>query len=463
MRFPVSIRAFVLIASVVSVPSMGFAQPVWEYLQLPVPLGGSGALFADTIDDALYVGGNYSLDGNSQLGDNALFRYRNGQWDTLPGLNYPVSSIIRYGDSLLVTGGIYTVTGDTTYPIMRWDGVTWQPFGYFPSGGVNRMRILNGELYAVGTFPTADGHACNGVAKRQGGCWVNVGLPEFAYDEISVYDIALYQGQLAIAGNCNAVGSTSRDIMAYDGQNWYKLCEPGILGSFAGGHALIEYHGDLYVTGLMLKSAGNVGHSIQRWDGSQWHDLDVGLTYQPGNFGFVSGGWQLLVRDGLLWVGGGFYYAGTTPAWSIATWDGHRWCGLGGELNPISYDFTFFHDTLYATCQLPSSGGHVHDVARYIGASYADTCGLGVDIAEQAGQPFALSATETSEGLWVHGLPDGPHQFTLHDALGRVVTQQQAGSAGEGVLLPGTGNLSTGMYILRADGREVVKVWVGAR
>ncbi len=325
------------------------------------------------------------------------------------------------------------------------------------------MRILNGELYAVGTFSVADGHLCNRVAKRFGGSWVNVGLPEFANDIISVYDITLCQGQLVISGNCNAVGSTSRDIMAFNGQEWYKLCEPGILGSFAGGHALIEYQGDLYVTGVILKSAGNVGHSIQRWDGSQWHDLDVGLTYEPGNFGFVSGGWQLLVRNGLLWVGGGFYYAGTTPAWSIATWDGHHWCGLGGELNPISYDFTFFHDTLYATCQIPPSGGIVHDVARYIAMSYADTCGLEVGVPEHFAPQGALSVLGTRDGLLVHGLPPGPHQLTLHDALGRTVTQQQLGSTGAGLLLPGTSGLATGMYILRADGKEFVKVWIGAR
>ncbi len=463
MRVPALMKAIGLIAPVALAPSIGVAQPVWEYLQLPVPLGGSGALFADTVDNALYVGGDYSLDGNSQLGDNALFRYRNGQWDTLPGLNAPTTCIIRFGDSLLVAGGTVSVSGDTSYRIVRWDGAMWQPYGDFPNGHVQRMRILNGELYAVGTFSVADGHLCNGVAKREGGSWVNVGLPEFANDIVSVYDITLYQGQLVVSGNCNAVGSTSRDIMAFNGQEWFKLCEPGILGSFAGGHALIEYQGDLYVTGVILKSAGNVGHSIQRWDGSQWHDLDVGLTYEPGNFGFVSGGWQLLVRDDLLWVGGGFYYAGTTPAWSIATWDGHHWCGLGGELNPISYDFTFFNDTLYATCHILPSTAYVHDVARYIGPSYADTCGLEVGMQEYFAPQGALSATETSEGMWVHGLLPGPHQLTLHDALGRTVTQQQLGSAGAGVLLPGSCGLATGMYILRADGKAVVKVWVGAQ
>ncbi len=457
-------KAIGLIAPVALAPSIGVAQPVWEYLQLPVPLGGSGALFADTVDDALYVGGNYSLDGNNQWGDNALFRYQNGQWDTLPGLNFPVTSIIRYGDSLLVTGGTHSITGDTTYPIVRWDGTAWQPFGNFPDGSVQRMRILNGELYAVGYFTTADGHLCNGVAKRHGGTWVNVGLPEYAYEgDVGVIDIALYQGQLVITGNITAAGSTSRDIMAYDGQNWHKLCEPGILGSFAGGRALVEYQGDLYVTGVILKSAGNVGHSIQRWNGSQWHDLDVGLTYQPGNFSFVSGGWQLLVRDGLLWVSGGFYFAGTTPAWGIATWDGHHWCGLGGELNPISYDFTFFHDTLYAINYLPFPAQDVHDVARYIGTGYADTCGLDVGIAEHLAMNCSLSAAYTPNGILVHGLLPGPHQLTLHDALGRTVTQHQLGSAGAGVLLPGSCALATGMYILRADGREVVKVWVGAQ
>ena len=86
-----------------------------------------------------------------------------------------------------------------------------------------------------------------------------------------------------------------------------------------------------------------------------------------------------------------------------------------------------------------------------------------IGVAEHPTATNRLSTVGTGAGLLVHGLPSGPHRLTLHDALGRVVTQQQTGSAGEGVLLQGTSNLSTGMYILCADGREVVKVWIGAQ
>ena len=465
MNYVALLRVGVLLTGCAVAPIVGCAQPVWENLELPVPLGTSFALFADSVDDALYVGGNYSLDGDTQLGDNALFRYQNGHWDTLPGLSDQVSCVIRYGDSLLVAGGMYYINGDTLYPIVRWDGITWQPFGYFSDGVVQRLRILNGELYAVGSFASADGHVCNGVAKRQGGSWVNVGLPQFAYSELGVHDIALYEDQLVITGTMNAVGSTSRDIMAYDGQEWYKLCEPSLLGVIAGGGALIEYQGDLYVTGVILRSSGNVGQNIQRWDGVQWHDLDEGLTPEPGYTGFWGTGEQLLVHDGLLWVGGGFYYAGNTPAWSIATWDGHHWCGLGAELNPTSYDFTFFRDTLYATTPIPfSATQNVHDVARYIGTGYADTCGLAVGLPDQLGMSSLLTAVQTPDGILVQGLPPGQHELTLQDALGRVVAREEVrNSVGEGMLLKTPANRATGLYILNVDGKDFVKLWVSER
>ncbi len=86
-----------------------------------------------------------------------------------------------------------------------------------------------------------------------------------------------------------------------------------------------------------------------------------------------------------------------------------------------------------------------------------------IGVSEQPTATNRLSVVGTGAGLLVHGLLPGPHQLTLHDALGRTVTQHQLGSAGAGVLLPGSSSLSTGMYILRADGKAVVKVWVGAQ
>lgn len=86
-----------------------------------------------------------------------------------------------------------------------------------------------------------------------------------------------------------------------------------------------------------------------------------------------------------------------------------------------------------------------------------------IGVSEQPTATNRLSAVGTGAGILVHGVAPGPHQLTLHDALGRSVTQQQLRSAGSALLLPGTSGLSTGMYILHVDGGEFVKVWIGAR
>lgn len=78
--------------------------------------------------------------------------------------------------------------------------------------------------------------------------------------------------------------------------------------------------------------------------------------------------------------------------------------------------------------------------------------------------PNALTAVETLSGILVHGLASGEHHLVLYDALGRIIlgpTEQN--STGEDVALKGSINLSSGMYILRADNKDLVKVWVDAR
>lgn len=87
-----------------------------------------------------------------------------------------------------------------------------------------------------------------------------------------------------------------------------------------------------------------------------------------------------------------------------------------------------------------------------------------IGVSEHPAPENKLSAAESTAGIMVHGLTAGQHQLSLFDALGRSVAQQEAKIIeGEVVLLKGSADLSTGMYILRADGNEFVKLWVGAR
>lgn len=336
--------------------------------------------------------------------------------------------------------------------VAAWYDDQWHPFGNF-SGALGRLKVVDGELFAMGGFVYADGHVCNGLARRQGGEWVNVGNLEFESPNAPVMDIVRYQGEWVICGGITAPGSIGRDIMAYNGTDWYQLTIPNIQGGFSMPWSMVVYQGDLFVTGGLGVAAGNTGNHIQRWDGSAWHAVGEGpgLSLAPNEFTPIGGGNHLELHDGRLFVSGGFNYAGNVPARNMAAWDGSQWCGLGGSLPEQTYSFAWLGDTLYASCTQPTIDGvFVNRVAKYLGGTaYADTCSAPVGIDPRPAPYPGLAVLVEADGIVrVHGWPPGVHPYRIHDATGRVRHEGTASTvAGEPARLHVVG-LPAGVYVL---------------
>lgn len=433
------------------------AQPSWTASGCPIYLGGGPSqLYFDTVYDALLAIGQTELvTWDGQTGS-AISRLHNGAWDTLGIFSHATSAAIRWGDSLIVAGHFYSINGEPIARIARWDGSEWLPFGTLNEGEtVFRFRLLNGELYAVGTFNYFDGHLCNGVAKRVGNEWVNVGNLEFeSWGQVT--DIALYQGQLVICGTISAPDHLGRDIMVYDGATWSRLMETAVVGGFCSAISLIEYQGDLVITGPIDVNAGNVGHSIQRWDGTQWHAMGTGLTLAPNDFTYISGGHELAIHNGLLYVCGGFYYAGGVPASGIATWDGTNWCGLGGDLALSVRSMAWYHDTLYVNPAGIADGQQVNGVAKYVG-TYPDTCTQNSTGSLETTPAINVYLNVAVQGNGVEArLPVGAaaRDITLHDVQGRFLERVR------GTAVRFTAPHATGLYVVRAEGFRPVRVVV---
>jgi hypothetical protein len=81
----------------------------------------------------------------------------------------------------------------------------------------------------------------------------------------------------------------------------------------------------LYASGGFWMAGGSTAHLVARWDGTNWSDLDFGLT---GGGGIAE---EMTVFDdgsgAKLYVGGSFGYSGTNgnAAENIAAWDGTHW------------------------------------------------------------------------------------------------------------------------------------------
>jgi len=432
----------------------------WEPAGVPGSMISPYICYSDTVNDALYVGGNsYILVNGIQY--SPLYRYQDDHWDTLGLFGNVTKTAIVYHDTLIVGGGFSTVEDSAIEEIACYANGSWHPYGSI-QGDVTRLRIINEELYVLGIFYNADGHFCNGLAKRVGGHWENVGvLPQFNGDGSAwFHDAISYQGRLVATGNFTSADGTINDIMEYDGDAWQPICEC-LSGGVSGGGSLIVYQGDLYLGGVFYYGSGNAGQGLMKWDGEQWS-----MVGQPG------GGLQLYdhsdayspsildfkIQDGLLLVCGGFYFADHLPASGIASWDGNHWCSLGGSIPNGVTAMAFYHDSLYVGCGGPNADGQlVNGVARFIGSSYQENC-ADVGIAEAVQENGELHVLPTAPGsIALTGLSDGPHELRVYDAEGRQVVSNQIHSTGGRSDEVDMQQCRSALYIIRVDGVRSVK------
>jgi len=433
----------------------------WEPAGIPVLMPSPYICYADTAQDALYLGGGCFPYGNG-VGEYRLYRYQGGVWDSIGSFGNEIRAAIVYHDTLIV-GGAYHTVGDTAIEkIACYAGGSWHPYGNI-HGAVSRLRLIDGQLYALGIFDTVDGYFCNGLTKRVGGHWENVGvLPEFNGDGSAWFQDAIrYQDKLVVTGNFTSADGSIHDIMEYDGSSWQPVCDC-MHGGFDGGGVLAEYQGDLYLGGIFYYGSSNVGQGLMKWDGEQWS-----MVGQPG------GGLQLynnsdaysptingfLVKDGLLLVGGAFHFADHLAANNVASWDGSHWCSLGGTLDGEVTRMTFYHDSLYVGFGPgPNADGvPVNGVARFIGSSYQENCAdAGIaEAVQENGELHVLPIGPASIAL--SGLTDGPHELQIYDAEGRMIVEKQVHSSADRSDEVDMGPCVSALYIVRVDGVQTAK------
>ncbi|QQR85299.1 MAG: hypothetical protein IPJ76_11820 [Flavobacteriales bacterium] len=402
------------------------AQNAWSPMQPPFNyVGYMYNINADTIGDALYFHAVVSVVGNT-FPDHAVAVYKNGQWDTLGLFANQTTDVIRWHDTLLIAGGGASVNGIPISGVAAYVNGTWSGYGLFQ--GYNwqaadpyRFRIIEGDLYAIGGFTYADGHLCNGIAKREGNEWVNVGFMDVG-DPPNMQDLVEYNGELIVCGVFNIIGEGT-SIARFDGSEWHTL-GPGIIGSFGGaGRSMAVYQGELYLSGA-IDGAVNPGHGIMRWDGTQFLPVGTGFQDIDGLQNYLIGALDMKVRDGLLWASGTFSYAGNQATPGIAIWDGTSWCALPPGPTPEVNAFEFFHDTLFMGNHDVLYGQQDVPAVRFNGnLAEAATCAWSVGVQEEAVQlDQSLGARFGGDGrLYLSGLPDGAVTVRVMNMLGQLV------------------------------------------
>ncbi len=425
------------------------AQSVWMDGDIPGKAISIQQVFSPPGEDRVYFCGMLRMDSTNWTNTNPVLRYSDGGWDTLGVLRQMVRTVVEYHDTLIAAGDFQFV--DDSLPVEHvtfWDSDHWEPYGSFQMTGARKLRVIEDTLYAVGSLATADGQVVHGVTRRIGGHWEAVG--EFPPDFSSIMmDIVKHDGKLVVIGSGHINGEL-RVFVLEDGV--WSILGDGIQGGLCSAQCLAVYQGQLYVGGQITMACGNPGQGILRWDGTAYQPVGLGLQSALGNNSSFAGPTCMVQHNGLLYVGGGFRYAGGVEAFGIATWDGIEWCGVEGNFTDgVGHngviDMAFYHDTLFVSANMVD-GDSVNFACKAIDTTYVGPCTGPLSIVRPPVADGQITVRVVNGSIHVQVPADKPAtMISLRDASGRLTGQAFGKGAHFGAI-----GLPPGLYIVSAEG-----------
>jgi hypothetical protein len=416
-------------------------------------------VLTDPVDDKLLVLGRMKV--SAQATDYVIMLFDGGEWGAWGTFAGSTVDAERYGDTLVVAGpsNFSAVNGVSVQSIAAYFEGSWHPFGAFDSG-IRNLKLINGELYAIGGFRYVDGQLCNGIARRVGGQWQCFDPPPMDYPCCSpdLYDAEMYQGELYACGVVSLPPNDQRNIIRFNGVAW-DAPGGGMLGGFASGRWLTVYQDELYLGGGFTVADGNAGNCIMKWNGSQWSGLNGDLQGVFNDNLTRATALSFLHHDGKLLVGGEFSYVAGHQANRFAVWDGTKWCGYSDTFGPTSFcqSLAIYHDTLFAACGFEVNGQPINQLIKWVGdpGFEGEWCNSPIGIGEESvAVPFSIGALGDGRFL-LRGPQSNNSRVRVLDATGRMVQPWRTVMLGpEGAPLD-LRSLANGQYVVQAvaDGR----------
>ncbi len=291
--------------------------------------------FDDGRGEAVYAVGNFRY--ASVVGSRGIARWDGKTWEGVGGgLNGNVVIAIPFNGRLVVGGRFsQTAAGVPMHYLAAWDGQTWQPMGDENTFNqtVYCLAVVNGELYAGGTFSKVGTEIADGLARWDGVAWRAV--PGYsALSAGAVYSISSFDGEL-VTGVSLGSGLSVRRLHAGQWEELAKTTETG-----AAVYGIAEWRGDLYVAGPFTQIANLHGLSVARWSGGTWQSVQA-----------PDAGWGMCIlpeTDRLIVGRGEGLYA----------WDGSAWQALHTAAIPPQVNWCVrFHGELVAGCNETRSLG----------------------------------------------------------------------------------------------------------
>ena len=426
---------------------------------------GSVAAIAE-YDGALYAGGEFFAAGDTEV--RSFARLDADDWSVVGGgIEGIVKALASTSDGLVVGGGLFEAGGMPVTQIARWDGSAWSAMGdglgMFGFADVNKLDVMDGELYAGGSFFRSGSATVRGIARWTGSAWEAVGGGAQFVETFAARGNQIVVGAITptlsvdYGPDGNGVPTELENVAVWDGATW-----SGVGGGVNGGVRALAFDGpDIIVGGEFTEAGGVPANNLARWDGSTWTAFGDGLN------GVVR---AVHANGSDIYVGGDFTEAGGIEANGVARWDGAAWQALGsGVLNvrlvnppPLSVRaFAGTTDGLYVGGMFTRAGtrpaNNIDLWTDYspVGVAIDDgpgTPGRPVELGSTYPNPFSERTTlqfELNQSADV--------TITIFDLLGRRITtvlpQTRMGAGSHEVPFEGSA-LSPGVYFFRlvADG-----------
>lgn len=275
------------------------------------------------------------------------------QWEQIGGgTNGWLSAVAVLSDGRLVVAGYFSLAGNVPVSnIAAWDGNQWSTLGEGLSGSppliyfqVNALCAdANGGVYAAGGFTNAGGSAASNIAYWNGDAWTTLssGLSGAPGEHPWVSSLLMLPSGELLAGGMftNASGTAVKSLAKWNGTVWSDV-GGGVngtiwcIGRAASGSIFVG--GDFSVLTAPFQSAS----SIAEWNGTKWNRVGSGVNGPGGGTGIVRD--VVFLPNGDLIAGGTLTLAGSSPASSIARWNGSMWSQLGSGL-PSAVQSMFLH------------------------------------------------------------------------------------------------------------------------
>lgn len=257
-------------------------------------------------------------------------------------------------EPVIVIGGSFSVLGDVKASgVGIFDGSTCWPLGNgFSGGSVRVLKVINGALYAGGSF-TADGpnsKPLRGLAKWADGAWQEVGGG--AGNAGSVGAISEYQGDLIVGGQGTAFGTLgSTNLARLRGGTWESLGYSPPVAVLA----IEVFQGSLYVATQPFTDV------VRKFDGSVWTSVTQGILGTPSS----------LATDGnRLVMAGTISRSSGTPITGFASWDGTAWSPLSNPWVTSFRKVQTVDGTIYATGQFSDQASRSPVTSRLDGDTW---------------------------------------------------------------------------------------------